>query len=123
VRVRTAPINPHRDGKPVEIVRGGSQPVSIERPRSGFWSSERNDDQLVFWLRAEVITASWDDDTVHWFELLGPSAKLIRVSSTPKSQGADLRASAADVPIETVDPRLWPVGDKNYAFRNARADE
>lgn len=118
VRLREDPILPIKDGRAVEIVRGTTETVTIGRPREwGIGPLERNED-LVFWLRTEVITPTWGEDNIRWFELLGPPAAAITLkrAESKTSRGSDLIAQSASVPAEPVDPGMYPFRDRNRAF-------
>lgn len=125
VRLRDDPILPTKDGRAVEIVRGTTETVSISRPREwGIGPLERNED-LVFWLRTEVITPTWGEDNIRWFELLGPPAPRITLRRTQEnaSRGSDLVVQAASVPAAMVDPGMYPFRDRNRAFRVGGASD
>ncbi|MEM9560782.1 MAG: hypothetical protein AAF995_10780 [Planctomycetota bacterium] len=119
VRLREDPILPTKDGRAVEIVRGTTETVSISRPREwGIGPLERNE-ELVFWLRTEVITPTWGEDNIRWFELLGPPSSrfTLRRLKAEVSRGSDLVVQASTVPAEPVDPGMYPFRDRNRAFR------
>src|SRR5512138_178502 len=66
VRLEGRPVLPRQDGKPVEIARGQSEALRIRRPRDMVLWGAKPDDELVYWLRTEIVTASWDDEAVFW---------------------------------------------------------
>ncbi|GJM18150.1 MAG: hypothetical protein DHS20C14_03630 [Phycisphaeraceae bacterium] len=119
VRLHGSPITPIKDGKAREIVPGSTETISMPRPRSwGIGPTAPNED-LVFWLRCEVITPTWGTDRVRWYEMLGPPARKVTLSGTPSTKGTDLLATGAIVPLEEVDPSMHPFRDRNRAFRVA----
>ena len=122
VRLHGAPITPIKDGKAREIIPGSTETLSLPRPRSwGIGPGSPNED-LVFWLRCEVITPTWGSDRVRWYEMLGPPARQVMLGATPGTKGTDLIAKGSIVPIEEVDPSMHPFRDRNRAFRVAGSE-
>lgn len=116
VRLRNAPITPIKDGRAREIIPGDTQTISMSRPRHwGIGLPEPNED-LVFWIRFEVITPTWGNDRVRWYEMLGPPARKITISASEQTDGTDLDAVALAVPMEEVDVSMHPFRDRNRAF-------
>jgi hypothetical protein len=116
VRLEGRPVLPRTDGKPVEIPRGKSDALRIRRPREAVIFGTKNDDELVYWLRTEIVTASWDDEAVFWFELLGPPAEQITIRNATARGATGLIADSALVPIKPLAAELYPMRDRNYAF-------
>ncbi len=116
VRLEGRPIQPLTDGRPVELARGQTESLRIRRPRTALLVTKRADDELVYWLRAEIITPSWDDDAVFWFELLGPPAPQVVIKSTNAKGSSGLIADSVAVPIRPLAADLYPFRDRNYAF-------
>lgn len=117
VRLEGRPIQPLTDGRPLELARGETESVRITRPRGTFLVNKRRDDELVYWLRAEIITPSWDEDAVFWFELLGPPAPEIQIANANATGGsAGLVASSPKVPVKPLASDLYPFRDRNFAF-------
>ena len=79
--------------------------------------TKRHDDELVYWLRCEIITPSWDDDAVSWFELLGPPARQVTIRNATASGSSGLLADSVTVPIKPLATELYPFRDRNYAFK------
>ena len=122
VRLEGRPVLPRQDGKPVEIPRGKSEALRIRRPREAVLFGTKPDDELVYWLRTEIVTASWDDEAVFWHELLGPPAEQITVRNATARGATGLIAESASVPIKPVAPELYPMRDRNYAFEVPAGD-
>lgn len=116
VRLEGRPVLPRTDGRPVEIPRGKSDALRLRRPREAVIFGAKNDDELVYWLRTEIVTASWDDEAVFWFELLGPPAEQITIRNATARGATGLIAESASVPIKPVAAELYPMRDRNYAF-------
>lgn len=116
VRLEGRPVLPRTDGRPVEIARGKSEALRIRRPREAVIFGTKADDELVYWLRTEIVTASWDDEAVFWFELLGPPAEQITVRNATARGATGLIADSAMVPIKPLAAELYPMRDRNYAF-------
>ncbi len=116
VRLDGRPVLPRQDGRPVEIARGKSEALRIRRPRDMIIWGAKPDDELVYWLRTEIVTASWDDEAVFWFELLGPPAEQITVRNATERGATGLTAVSPSVPIKALAPELYPMRDRNYAF-------
>ncbi|MEM9372199.1 MAG: hypothetical protein AAGA55_01020 [Planctomycetota bacterium] len=117
VRLDGRPIQPLTDGRPLELARGETESIRIRRPRGTFLVNKRKDDELVYWLRAEIITPSWDEDAVFWFELLGPPAEQITITNASLTGGtAGLAASSPSVPVKPLAVDLYPFRDRNFAF-------
>ncbi|MCC5824406.1 MAG: hypothetical protein LAT64_04450 [Phycisphaerales bacterium] len=116
VRLEGRPVLPRQDGRPVEIARGKSEALRIRRPREAVIFGTKPDEELVYWLRTEIITASWDDEAVFWFELLGPPAEQITIRNATARGATGLIAESASVPIKALAPELYPMRDRNYAF-------
>lgn len=117
VRLEGRPIQPLTDGRPLELARGETESLRIRRPRGTFLVNKRRDDELVYWLRAEIITPSWDEDAVFWFELLGPPAPQIQIANASATGGsAGLVATSAKVPVKPLASELYPFRDRNFAF-------
>ena len=116
VRVRGTPITPIKDGRALEIVPGETRAISMSRPRAWGVGLPEPNEELVFWIRCEVITPTWGTDRVRWFEMLGPPAKLVTITSSKDADGTDLDATANAVPMEEVDPAIHPFRDRNRAF-------
>ena len=119
VRLRGAPITPIKDGKAVEIIPGSTDAITLPRPRS--WGFGTSSEDLVYWMRCEVITPTWGEDRVRWFEMLGPPASKVTLSASAGAKGSDLKATGSAVPVEEIDPSLHPFRDRNNAFRTAEA--
>ncbi|GEM_PF-2517799 len=123
VRLEGRPIQPLTDGRPLELARGETESVRIRRPRGTLLVNKRRDDELVYWLRAEIITPSWDDDAVFWFELLGPPAPEITIANTSVTGGtAGLVATSPSVPVKPLASELYPFRDRNFAFEMREDD-
>lgn len=122
VRLEGRPVLPRQDGRPVEIPRGQSEALRIRRPREAVLFGTKPDDELVYWLRTEIVTASWDDEAVFWHELLGPPAEQITVRNATARGATGLIADSASVPIKPVAPELYPMRDRNYAFELPSGD-
>lgn len=116
VRLEGRPVLPRQDGRPVEIARGKSEALRIRRPRELVLWGAKPDDELVYWLRTEIVTASWDEEAVFWFELLGPPAEQITIRNATERGATGLTAAATSVPIKPLAPELYPMRDRNYAF-------
>lgn len=122
VRLEGRPAQPLIDGKPVEIARGQSESLRVRRPRATLLIGHKQDEELVYWLRTEIITPSWDDDAVTWFELLGPPAQQITLKNANARGSTGLVADSASVPIKPLAPDLYPMRDRNYAFDEPSTD-
>lgn len=122
VRLEGRPVLPRQDGRPVEIARGQSEALRIRRPRDAVIFGTKADDELVYWLRTEIVTASWDDEAVFWFELLGPPANQITVRNATARGQTGLIADSVSVPIKPLAPDLYPMRDRNFAFEIPKAD-
>lgn len=116
VRLEGRPVQPLKDGRAIEIRRGQSGAMRIRRPASMVLFGSRDDEELVYWLRAEIITPSWDEESVAWFELLGPPAEQITIRDATGRGATGLLADAVSVPITPLAPELYPMRDRNYAF-------
>jgi len=116
VRLEGRPIQPLTDGRPLELARGETEALRIRRPRGTFIVNKRKDDELVYWLRAEIITPSWDEDAVFWFELLGPPARQVTIANQNAQGSSGLVASSITVPVKPLAADLYPFRDRNYAF-------
>lgn len=116
VRLEGRPVLPRQDGRAVEIPRGRSEALRIRRPRDMIVWGAKPDDELVYWLRTEIVTASWDDEAVFWFELLGPPADQITVRNATARGQTGLLADSVSVPIKPLAPDLYPMRDRNFAF-------
>ncbi len=122
VRLQGAPITPIKDGRAKEIVPGSTETVTMPRPRSwGIGPGAPNED-LVFWLRCEVITPTWGNDRVRWYEMLGPPARQVTLTSGKSTKGTDLVAKGQIVPVEEVDQSMHPFRDRNRAFKVAGSE-
>ncbi len=122
VRLEGRPVLPRQDGRPVEIARGKSEALRIRRPRELVLWGAKPDDELVYWLRTEIVTASWDEEAVFWFELLGPPAEQITIRNATERGATGLTAAATSVPIKPLAPELYPMRDRNYAFEVPKAE-
>lgn len=122
VRLEGRPVMPRQDGRPVEIARGSGEALTIRRPRDTMFLGTKPDDELVYWLRAEIVTASWEQDAVFWFELLGPPAKQITVRNATARGTTGLIADAASVPIKPLAADQYPMRDRNFAFEAPATD-
>lgn len=118
VRLVGAPITPIKSGTPKEIVRGQTRTITMSRPRSWGFALPEPDDELVFWLRLEVITASWEEDSVHWYEALGPPPKVVTITAVPDQERVELVATSDTVPIEPAKDAYEPYVDRSPAFRH-----
>lgn len=116
VRLDGRPIQPLTNGRPLELARGETESLRIRRPRGTFLVTTRKDEDLVYWLRAEIITPSWDEDAVFWFELLGPPAKQVNITNATAKGSVGLVANSVTVPIKPLAADLYPFRDRNYAF-------
>ncbi|MFK7883951.1 MAG: hypothetical protein AB8F26_07200 [Phycisphaerales bacterium] len=116
VRLEGRPIQPLTDGRPIELARGQTESIRIRRPRGAFVVNKRKDEELVYWLRTEIITPSWDEDAVFWFELLGPPARQVTIGNQSAKGTAGLIADSITVPIKPLAADLYPFRDRNYAF-------
>lgn len=123
VRLGGNPITPLKDGKAVEIPRGEGEPLRIRRPNEVMLFGARQDEELVYWLRVEIITPSWDDESVTWFELLGPPARQINIKNATGRGATGVVADSVSVPIRPLAPELYPMRDRNYAFQEPPATE
>lgn len=117
VRLKGAPITPIKSGQAKEITRGQTRTITMSRPRSWGFALPEPDDELVFWLRLEVITASWEEDSVHWFEALGPPPKLVTVTAPADAERVELLATSDTVPIQPARDAYEPYVDRSPAFR------
>lgn len=122
VRLEGRPVLPRQDGRPVEIARGQGQAVTIRRPRETMFLGTKPDEELVYWLRTEIVTASWEQDAVFWFELLGPPARQITVRNATARGATGLIADSASVPIKPLATDLYPMRDRNFAFEAPTTD-
>ena len=122
VRLEGRPVLPRQDGRPVEIARGQGQAVTIRRPRETMFLGTKPDEELVYWLRTEIVTASWEQDAVFWFELLGPPARQITVRNATARGATGLIADSASVPIKPLATDQYPMRDRNFAFEAPKAD-
>lgn len=122
VRLEGRPVLPRQDGRPVEIARGQGQAVTIRRPRETMFLGTKPDEELVYWLRTEIVTASWEQDAVFWFELLGPPARQITVRNATARGATGLIADSASVPIKPLATDLYPMRDRNFAFEAPKTD-
>jgi hypothetical protein len=122
VRLEGKPIQPLTDGRPIELARGETESLRIRRPRGTFILNKRTDDELVYWVRAEIITPSWDEDAVFWFELLGPPAKQLTIGNQSAKGSAGLVANSVTVPVKPLAADLYPFRDRNYAFEVPSTD-
>lgn len=122
VRLEGRPVTPRQDGRAVEIARGQGQAVTIRRPREMVFLGSKPDDELVYWLRTEIVTASWEQDAVFWFELLGPPANQITVRNATARGTTGLIADSASVPIKPLAADQYPMRDRNFAFEAPATD-
>ncbi len=103
-------VFPLSDGVRETIVRGSEKVASVKRPSRYFFEADRADDKIIR-LRVEVVTPSWDDQRVRWFEILGPAPTRVVVGQPKRDNPLLIRAQSEEVPIVEIPYEHWPAED------------
>lgn len=103
-------VFPLTDGQRETIVRGTEKVVGVKRPSRYFFEEDKADEKIIR-MRVEVITPTWDDQRVRWYELLGPAPTRVIISQPDKENPLTIRAESEEVPIAEIPYAHWPAED------------
>lgn len=103
-------VTPLADGERVTITRGTEKVAGVKRPIRALFSRTEADERVIR-LRVEVVTASWTDQRVRWYELLGPAPVRIEVVQPDPKKPLLIVARSEEVPIEEIPYSHWPAED------------
>jgi hypothetical protein len=103
-------VTPLADGERVTITRGTEKVAGVKRPIMALFSRTDADERIIR-LRIEVVTATWTDQRVRWYELLGPAPVRIVVEQPDPKKPLLIVARSEEVPIEEIPYQHWPAED------------
>lgn len=103
-------VFPLSDGVRETIVRGAEKVVGVKRPSRYIFEEDKADDKIIR-MRVEVVTPSWDDRRVRWFEILGPAPSRIVMLQPKRDNPLLIRAESEEVPIAEIPYEHWPAED------------
>ncbi len=103
-------VTPLADGERVTITRGAEKVAGVKRPIRALFSRTEADERIIR-LRVEVVTATWTDQRVRWYELLGPAPVRVQVVQPDPKKPLMIVARSEEVPIEEIPYSHWPAED------------
>ncbi len=103
-------VTPIADGERVTITRGTEKVAGVKRPVRSIFSRSDADERIIR-LRLEVVTPTWTDQRVRWFELLGPAPVRVVVVQPQGKKPLLIVAQSDEIPIEEIPYQYWPAED------------
>jgi len=103
-------VTPIADGERVTVTRGNEKVAGVKRPVRSIFSGGDADERIIR-LRVEVVTPSWSDQRVRWYELLGPAPVRVVVVQPDSKKPLMIVAKSEEIPIEEIPYQHWPAED------------
>jgi hypothetical protein len=109
-RAASGPARVAREGRPQIIRPRGITDISVASARS-LLNNRDPGKQHALWLRVEPSGASWRDNPVFYYELVGPPPSSLSLLDRSTKDRTVIQVAGTGITAEAVPATLWPASE------------